>query len=307
MGTASTPEFDHDVDSAVVTGATGTVGSRVVERLAAQGVHVVGVDVERPDGGRSNAEFRDVDLRNQGETWETIHEADPDAVIHCAAISDPLETPGTRVFESNAVTTYTTLVAAGRVGAEVVWTSSQAAYGALFARHDWVPDYLPIDEEHPLRPEDPYGVSKQCGEAVAAMMARRFDLPVTTIRPATVFTPDADRARPPKETLSLSADPVGGNFGSYVDVRDLVRLIEAALAADRDGHEVVLCAADENYLGESTAEIVESICGTLPETCDLDGMQAALSNARAADRLGWEPRFSKGDADRTDASPPSWL
>ncbi|WP_226480785.1 NAD-dependent epimerase/dehydratase family protein [Natrinema amylolyticum] len=307
MTESRTPEFDHDVETAVVTGATGDVGSWVVDRLADRGVSVVGLDLERPDGVRANAEFRAVDLTEQGPTWETIAEVDPDAVVHLAAMSDPNSNPGTRLFENNVTSAYNVLVAAGRAETDVVWTSSQAAYGALFSESEWTPDFLPIDETHDRRPEDPYGLSKLCGEESARAIARRYGISVTTIRPATVFSPDGTRARPSEDGSDLADEASGGNFGAYVDVRDIARLIEAALASDHDGHEAVLAVADENYLGRPTRELVEAVCGDLPADCDLEGKESALSNAKAAALLDWTPAHSWHDGDGGDASGPTWL
>ena len=299
-------EFDYDVETAVVTGAVGGVGSWVVDRLANNGVHVIGVDRTRPEGNRSNAEFRAVDLTDHGETWETIYETDPDAVIHFAAISGPLDDPGTRVFENNVQSTYNVLVAAGRTGAEVVWTSSQAVYGTLFAEEPWLPDFLPIDEDHEFRPEDPYGTSKVCCEEVAKMVARRYEVPVTSIRPSTIYSPGQYRTRPQREQFDLSDGELSGNFWSYVDVRDVARMVEAALAADIEGHEAFLCVADENYLGHPTAELIEAAAGRLPETCELSGDQAALSNAKAERVLGWSPVHTWTQAENADAEWPNW-
>lgn len=301
------PEFPHDVETVLVTGAIGNVGSWVVDRLANQGVAVVGVDLDRPAGSRMNAEFRAVDLRDHADIWETIHETDPDAIVHLAALSNPFDTPGTRLFDNNISSTYNVLVAAGRANVDVVWTSSQAAYGALFANGPWLPDYLPIDEQHDLRPEDPYGTSKACGEQIAEMVVRRYGITVTTIRPATIITPEKNRARPLRDHSDLTADETSGGFGSYVDVRDVARMVEAALAADHDGHEVVLCVADENYLGQPTAELVEAICDDLPEECDLQGKQAALSNAKAERLLGWTPAYSVPEHDLDNIVRPTWL
>lgn len=290
----------------LVTGALGDVGSWVVDRLADR-THVVGVDLERPSGTRANAEFRAVDLTEQGPTWETVDEVDPDAVVHLAAISDPLDNPGTRVFENNVRSTYNVLGAAGRHGTDVVWTSSQAVYGALFARSEWTPDYLPIDEAHDCRPEDAYGLSKRCCEETARTIARRYGISVTTIRPASVFAPDKSRARPPRDAADLSSDARAGNLGAYVDVRDLARLVDAALAAPPDGHETVICAADENYLGRDTAELVRALCGGLPAECDLEGRASALSNAKARRLFDWAPVHEWG-ADAPDpVAGPAWV
>ena len=58
------------------------------------------------------------------------------------------------------MSTYHTLVAAGRAGAKAVWASSESTYGFPFARERTLPDSLPITEDHPLRPEDPCGSSR---------------------------------------------------------------------------------------------------------------------------------------------------
>lgn len=301
------PEFEHDVQTAVVTGATGDVGSWVVDRLADAGVHVVGIDLEGPEGVRANVDFRAVDLTRQAPTWESVHEVDPDAIVHLAAVSDPLDNSATRVFENNVTSTYNVLQAAGREGIDVVWSSSQAAYGALFARGEWQPDYLPIDETHDRRPEDSYGLSKLCGEEIARAMARRYGIPVTTIRPATIYSPDKARARPAEDGTDLSADESAGDFGSYVDVRDVARMVEAALSADHNGYEAFCCVADENALGRPTAELVEAVCGTLPDDTELEGREAAISNAKAAAELGWEPAYSWPDPAEPEEGGPTWL
>jgi nucleoside-diphosphate-sugar epimerase len=302
-----TDGFDHDLEQCVVTGATGDVGSWVVDRLAADGVDVVGVDLEEPSGELANAEFHAVDLRDVEATREVVQRADPNAVIHFAAISDPIEEPGTRVFQNNVDSTFTVLTAAGEVDAEVVWTSSQAVLGLLFARDSWLPDSLPVDESHACRPEDPYGTSKLCGETVADMVARRYDVPVTSIRPATIYAPDEYRARPKHQEYDLSSGALAGNLWAYVDVRDVARMVEAALATDIDGHERFFCVAEENSLGHPTTELIEAAAGDLPEDCALSGTNSAISNAKARELQGWEPAHSWREAAEADVPALEWL
>lgn len=296
----------YDDGTVLVTGALGDVGSWVVDSLADH-THVVGIDVEQPSGTRPNADFRTVDLTEQGPTWETIQEVDPARVVHLAAIADPMENPGTRVFENNVQSTYNVLQAAGQSGIDIVWSSSQAVYGALFAQTEWTPDYLPIDEAHERRPEDPYGLSKVCSEEVARTVSRRHHVSVTTVQPATVFSPDKSRARPHGDTSDLSTDARAGDLGSYVDVRDVARLIQHALVDPPEGYEEVLCVADENYLGQPTTEIVESICGDLPDECAIEGRESPLSNAKAQRLFGWEPRYAWGATEPKDVDGPTCL
>jgi nucleoside-diphosphate-sugar epimerase len=299
--------FDHGVETAVVTGATGDVGSWVVDRLAVDGVQVVGVDFAEPDGELANAEFHALDLCEAGATRRLLQATDPDVVVHFAAISDPVEEPGTRVFRNNVDSTFAVLTAAGEVDAEVVWTSSQAVLGMLFAREPWLPDSLPVEETHECRPEDPYGTSKCCGEEIAGMVARRYDVPVTSIRPATIYAPDEYRARPKDQGYDLSSGALAGNLWSYVDVRDVARMVEAALAADCGGHERFFCVADENSLGQPTTELIEAAAGELPAECTLSGSDSAISNAKAREVLDWEPAHSWREAAEADVPELEWL
>jgi UDP-glucose 4-epimerase len=85
----------------VVTGATGGVGSRIVERFASEGHDVLGLDLERPPGEHENATFLAADLTDQGQAWEPILAHGPDAVLHFAAIPRVGIEPGAETFLTN--------------------------------------------------------------------------------------------------------------------------------------------------------------------------------------------------------------
>lgn len=299
----------------VVTGALGGVGQWVVDRLA--GDHeVVALDQRLPaEGGPEGASFFEVDLTDTGETMELITGCDPDAVVHLAAIPEPTNHAGSRVFTNNTESAYNVLDAAGRAGADVVWASSESAYGFPFADHVIEPEYVPIDESHPLRPEDPYGVSKVSGEAVAKATARRHGVSVVSIRPSWVQYPGEYLTEQNREAFDLddlgarSPDdpPDGGigNFWSYIDVRDFASMVEAALAADVSGHEAYLCHADENYLGVDTAALFDALFADAPP-CDTDGEEAAFTTAKAERDLGWTPEHTWREASDADVDGPDF-
>ncbi|MGB9965663.1 NAD-dependent epimerase/dehydratase family protein [Halobacterium hubeiense] len=302
--------------SVVVTGALGGVGQWVVDRLAGDGYDVVGLDQRLPEaGGPEGASFFAVDLTDQGETAELIAAADPDAVVHLAAIPDPTGHAGSRVFTNNTESAYNVLTAAGRAGADVVWASSESAYGFPFADSVLKPEYVPIDESHPLRPEDAYGVSKVSGEAVAEATARRHDVSVVSIRPSWVQYPGEYLTEQNREAFDLealrarSADapPDGGigNFWSYIDVRDLASMVAAALDADVTGHEAYLCHADENYLGVDTADLFDALFADAPP-CETDGEEAAFTTAKAERDLGWTPEHTWREAADADIDGPDF-
>ena len=54
------------------------------------------------------------------------------------------------------------------------------------------PDYLPVDEEHPIRPLCPYGTSKHSVEHYLAIYKRQYGLDFTTLRYANVYGPRQD-------------------------------------------------------------------------------------------------------------------
>jgi len=283
----------------IVTGGLGGSGRWVVDRLASDGHRVMCVDQRFAESERPTVDVRVADLTDRGDVADLVAEFDPDAVVHWGAIPDPLDHPGGEVFENNTVSTYNVLTAAGRAGARVVWASSESALGFPFAAETPLPDSLPVDENHPLRPEDPYGVSKEAGEAVARATARRYDVPVVSIRPSWIQYPGEYRCRdndPPAEGV--------GNFWSYVDLRDVARIVAVALDADVEGHEAVFAVADENYADRPTAALFEEFFGSVPEPCDVSGDESAISNASAADVLGWSPAHAWPEAADADVPDP---
>lgn len=274
------------MDTVFVTGALGTVGRWTVDRFAAD-YDVFAVDLQRPDDPRPDVEYRTADLTDQGAAWELVSAADPDAVVHLAAIPTLGLRSGTETFTTNVSATYNVLVAAGEAGVPAVWTSSECAYGGVFAETPQLPASLPIDTGHPTEPEDPYGTSKVAAEAVAAMVARRYDVPVTSIRPSWVQEPGDYELTAVREAIDYDDPDREGNFWSYVDVRDVVSQLRAALESDARGHSVYNAAAADSYLERPTADVIEAAYGELPAECAIEGTGSAYSTASAERDLGW--------------------
>ncbi|WP_135305237.1 NAD-dependent epimerase/dehydratase family protein [Haloarcula amylovorans] len=293
-------------ETVLVTGGRGRSGRWICDHLAGE-YHVVCVDLDHPGWEvpeREHVEFKAVDVTDGAEVRDLLSEYDPDAVVHWAAIPAPERHAGTRVFETNVSAAYNVLDAAGRAGADIVWASSESAYGLAFAEETPLPAYLPIDENHPMAPEDPYGTSKVTGEEIAKMVTRRDGVPVASVRPSWIQYPGKYACRNVAE-----GDLAGGagNCWSYVDIRDVATLVEAALAADFDGHEAFHAAAAENYVGRPTAKLVEEYWGELPEECELDGEQSALSTAKARSLLEWAPEYDWREAADADVPEPTLL
>ncbi|MFC7132490.1 MULTISPECIES: NAD-dependent epimerase/dehydratase family protein [Salinibaculum] len=286
----------------IVTGGRGTSGRWVVDRLADS--HAVTVlDQTHPgQDGHPDVDYRALDLTEAGGVFDTVTELDPDAVVHWAAIPVAGNHPGTDLYENNTLAAHNVLTAAGRVGADVVQASSDGTYGFFFAAETPVPDELPVTESHPLRPEDPYGLSKVVTEEIAKTVARRDGVSVASIRPSWIQEPGNYPCRADDYVADRSAG--AGNYWSYVDVRDVVDMVEAALAEPVDGHEPFNCVAPDNALGEPLAELVEDYYGDLPDDCTVEGDASAYSTAKAERLLGWEPTHSWREAADEPVDPP---
>ena len=111
--------------------------------------------------------------------------------------------------------TFNVIEAAVRIGVpRVVNVSSETVPGFFFPERDFLPDYAPVDEEHPIRPQDPYALAKHFGEQLMDAAVRRSDLRGISIRPswvqwegnyasATSRPPCATRRTPEREPLEL--------------------------------------------------------------------------------------------------------
>ncbi|MGM0718450.1 MAG: NAD-dependent epimerase/dehydratase family protein, partial [Halobacteriota archaeon] len=207
------------------------------------------------------------------------------------------------LYRNNTIAAHSVLTAAGRVDARIVQASSDGAYGFFFAEETPIPDSIPVTETHACRPEDPYGLSKVVTEEIGAAIARRDGVPVASIRPTWIQEPGEYLCR--DETYASDRSAGAGNFWSYVDVRDVVDMVEAALVADIGGHEAFNCAAADNALGDPLVDLIEEHYGSLPEDCQVDGDASVYSTAKASRVLDWTPTRSWRDAADEDVDPPT--
>lgn len=299
----------------LVTGGRGASGRWVADRLA--GDHeVVVVDREHPGldaDPAASVSFRAADLADRGEALDVVGAVDPDAVVHWAAIPVAGTHPEGRVFETNALAAHNVLTAAGRADAPVVQASSDGAYGFFFADPTPLPDELPVTEAHPLRPEDPYGLSKVTAEETAAAVARRHAVPAVSIRPSWIQYPGAYACREAGYVEDLAAG--AGNFWSYVDVRDVADLVARAVAdllgddpaVEPGAHEAVNCVAADNALGRPLLDLLrEAYDGVPADNAVREGDdRGAYAIAKAEALFGWTPSRSwREEADATGVTDP---
>lgn len=278
----------------LVTGAAGRLGRAVVPRLAGAGWRVVAADRRAPaDGLVAGVPVTVTDLAGPGGPDALAGlVAGCDAVVHLAGHPSPYGQPGHEVFANNTRATYHVLAAAAGAGVRTaVIAASTAAYGLAFAARPTSPLYAPVDEAHPLLPQDPYSLSRQVDEATAAMLARRHGMTVVALRFHWVATP-AEVAR---RVAEVRADPEVGRsvaeLWGYVEAGDAATACLAALDVPAGCHAVNITAPD-TLSDIPTADLLARHHPSTRLDRPLAGTESAWSNDRARALLGFAPGWS---------------
>lgn len=261
-----------------VTGGSGNIGGAIIGELQQSGWHVVNFD--RVKSPLPRIQTIDVNTASFGDLVSCLRGFD--AIVHLAAISSPGRESNIRMFHVNVQSTFNVLEAASLLGINrVVLASSLNAVGMAFNLQPCV-EYLPIDESHPCRPDEPYGISKLVGETVADGFARRFpEMTISSLRFPVVMTADMYRRHNP------DADYWCRCLWAYADAREVARAARLALEAKWQGHEVFIISADHTASATPTRELAARFHPTIPIKGDLKDHAALLSSAKAERLLGW--------------------
>lgn len=281
----------------LVTGSLGKVGRAVVPALQAAGHEVRAVDLAPPGWDREPEdapEYWQADLADAGSAYAAARGCD--AVVHAAAIPQPVKHPPHVVFGNNMLSTFNVLEAAIAAGARrFVNFSSETVPGFIFAHRPFRPRYLPIDEAHPVEPQDPYATAKWFSELLCDGAVRRSDIRCISIRPSWV----QDRDSYEHNLGPVVRDPsvLIGGYGAYVDVYDLAEATRLAVESDLPGHEVLYVASPDTAGGHPLEELVRRHHGAAEiELRPLPRPDASgIDCSKARRLLGWEPRRSWRD------------
>jgi nucleoside-diphosphate-sugar epimerase len=213
---------------------------------------------------------------------------DTEAVIHLAAIHNPNIATTSVTYETNVVGTFNVHHAAFRLGIRrVVSASSNAIVGWSYGER-FMPDYLPIDEDHPVRPEDVYGLSKEIGETIARSYTRK-GLETVMLRPSGVVAPE--------ELEQMKKDggrrPTGFHAYSYIDARDLAAAFRLAVERPVPSDIVLFVVADDSTVAEPLCDLYPRLMPSIGDKArSLTGSTGSYSNSRAKKLLGWQPAHS---------------
>ncbi len=270
----------------VITGSKGQLGGYAFEEARRQGVDVLGVDMV--GRGDEYERYLAADLTDLGQVYDALRGAD--AVIHLAAINDQRVFTDVRTFMANVGATYNVLYAASRLGIRRVVLAS-----SIQVNHPARPTtpvryrYLPFDEDHPVDPQDEYGLSKVVGELAADMFARVHGMTVLSLRFVWVATPEDQ-----KRWLPLKGEWAGVTpLYFYVDARDAARACIEAATADLPAacHMPLLITARDTCADIPSADIARRHYPDA-ELRGLGGFDSLVSGKRAEQVIGFMPQFS---------------
>jgi len=283
----------------MVTGGAGFIGSHVVDACLAEGYDVLVVDdlsTGRRENLNSKARLYVVDLRDAQALEQVFAQERPDFICHLAARANVREAMIKPILyaEVNIIGSLALLEAARKHGCKKIVYASTG--GAVYGE----PEYLPVDEKHPIKPLDPYGASKHHVEHYLYIYRTHYDLDFTILRFPNVYGPRQDPYGEAGVVAIFAAQMLNGSTplinGSGKQERDFCYVTDVAranvLALTHGGGEVFNLGSGVgtsiNCIFTQLKEITGSTCKEVHGPAKLgEVFRTYLSYEKAEAGLGW--------------------
>jgi UDP-glucose 4-epimerase len=283
------------IKKAVVTGGAGFIGSNLVAALCEVGweTHIIDRDPSyRRETLNKNAILHELDVRNIDDIVPIMEDAD--VVFHMAAVPRvpySIEFP-VESTEQNVLGTVAVLDAS--VKAKVrrfVYSASGSAYGAQ--------EIIPLREDMPANPVNPYGLQKYVGELFVKMWSELYGIQTVSLRYFNVYGPGMDPngayalvvgkfllAKQNEQPLTIYGD--GTVTRDFTHVFDVARANILAAESPNVGHgEVINIGTGHATTIKDLAEMFGGEIVYAPPR--IEAHDSCADNNRAKQLLGWEP------------------
>ncbi len=288
----------------LVTGGAGFIASHIVDRYLQLGHQVTVID-NLSTGRRENlnpaAKFYEVDITNANRVAEVFAAERPQIVNHHAAQMDVRRSVAEPIFdaETNIIGSLNVIHSALQVGSKkIIYASTGGAiYGEL--------EYSPADEQHPIRPLSPYGISKHSVEHYLYLYQHLEGLDFTVLRYSNVYGPRQNPHGEAGVVAIFGKQMLAGQqptiFGDGTDTRDYVfvsDVVEANLLALEAGSGEIF------NISTAQATTVQQIFNFIAQASGYEGepnyapprpgdlRHNALDAAKAQQLLGWTPKMN---------------
>lgn len=289
----------------LVTGGAGFIGSNLVDQLVNEGHDVLAID-NFSTGKRSycneNARYIHMSILDERlpSIFDNFH---PEIVIHLSAqvsvassITEPMQDA-----EANILGTIAILQQCVRLGVrKIIFASSAAVYGN--------PVYLGLDEDHPVSPVSPYGLSKYSCEQYIQLYSKMYDLDYTILRFANVYGERQDKGGEGGVISIFMKDILEGRkpviYGDGLQTRDFIYVgdvVRASIAALNKGSKGIFNISTNE--ATSINDLLDMLCDCVgvktdairkPARCG-DIKHSWLINSLAKKQLNWYPIYSVKD------------
>ena len=257
----------------LITGIDGFVGSHLADALAEQpAIRLFGTSRSSPGpvNAPSSISYSRVDTTEKDAVRKLVFEVAPQKIFHIAgqayvptSVADPYGTFRTNIDSVvNILEAVRQLRIEKQISCSLLIVSSGEVYGAVPA------DRLPIDENTPFNPANPYAVSKTCADLIAQQYRSAFGVDVVVARPFNHLGPRQSElfvgsalARQIAEIKLGKRDPVVavGNIDpvrDFTDVRDVVRAYIRLLEGAQPYGVFNVCSER----GVAIREVLETLC-----------------------------------------------
>lgn len=297
----------------LITGVTGFAGSHLAELLITEnkteviGIHASDRHLQNVEGIKDKILLQKVNLLDAEETNRVIADTKPDVIYHLAASSfagDSFNKPA-EFITNNSSSQINVLEAVKKnnlTNTKIIVISSAHIYG-LVTEND-----LPIDEDTPFRPDNPYSVSKITQDYLAQCYYTAYDMPIVRLRPfnhiGSRLSPNISIARFAKLIAEIEKgqqEPVMrvGNLDAkrdFTDVRDMVKAYIMATEKCKSGEAYNIGTGVSHTIGEILGNLINMASVSIKvETdenlfrpSDIPELRCDASKFKTA--TGWEPR-----------------
>jgi len=265
----------------LVTGTSGRVGHYIVQELKTTGHQALGVDIVP---GKNTSLI--VDLTKSGEIYHALARAKADAVVHMGAWANAGVVPDSRTYGENVQGTFNLFQACADLGIKrIVSASSAQIYG--FASVP--PQYVRVDENHPINPVNSYALSKAAGEQAADYFVKNFGLNILSFRLLGI--------RPPQELgkqiqdLMKNSESGSSLLWTRTDARDCAIACRQAVEIPEVESGPYNITGARVLVDIPTQELIQKCWPDTEIRGDLHDFESPLCCDRAKKAFGYNPQY----------------